>query len=861
MKDMTRSRLRPCFALFLLAIGLSIQAAPFDQALYDQKGRTYEPQEALKHIFVPEGYRLELVASEPMINEPTVIAWDGNGVMYVAEMLTYMQDIDGRNQLTPTSRVLRLEDTDDDGKMDKRSVFVDKLVLPRMIQCIDHRVLIRETGTLDLHLYEDTTGDGIADRKTKVYAGGGRGGNLEHQPSGLVWNIDNWMYVTYTRKRYRWAGDHVIAEDLPHGSGQWGLSRDDVGRVYYSTGGGERPAMDFQQPIIYGKIDGPGQFEAGFNEVFPLVQIPDVQGGGRRFRRENNTLNHFTGVAGQHVYRGDRLPKELYGELFIPEPVGRLIRRASVVQEQGKIILKNATPRSEFLRSDDANFRPLNMATGPDGCLYIVDMYRGIIQEGNWVRRGSYLRGVVEEHGLDKNVQRGRIYRLVHATTKRGPRPNMLDQSSAELVKHLEHPNGWWRDTAQKLLVVRADKKIVPALKSLAQRSRQPLARLHALWTLEGLDEWDAQLILGRLNDPDSRVRAGAIRLAEEGVLKGETSLAAAMKLGAKDADITVVIQSVLSALRADPASSLGILESALAAHPDNDMLKVVSRGHGQRLAGLRRQAQQSAQMNAGKKHYDTLCVACHAPNGLGAPMAGQPGITLGPSLRGSPRLLSKNKSLPIKIVLKGMVGELDGKKYPGPMLPLESYDDKWLAAVLTYARNSFGNKAEPVTPEEVTAVRRQVKDRKTMWDSKEILAEMPVATSTMKQWVFTASHKSEGCSAAIDGNRGSRWDTGMTQRPGMWFAIDMKSPYVTNTVVLDSTGSPDDYPRQYTVHVSDDGKNWSKPIVSGKGSGPVTQIVLPGIQTRYLRINQHGRSNGKYWSIHSLEIYGKKVD
>ncbi|MEM7396781.1 MAG: protein containing Coagulation factor 5/8 type, partial [Verrucomicrobiota bacterium] len=363
-----------------------------------------------------------------------------------------------------------------------------------------------------LKLYEDTTGDGVADKITTVYEGGRRGGNLEHQPSGLIWNVDNWMYVTYTRKRYRWKGDHIIAQDTPHGSGQFGLTHDDVGRLYFSTGGGERPAMDFQQPIIYGRIDGPGQFESGFNEVFPLVRIPDVQGGGRRFRPDALTLNHFTGVAGQHVYRGDRLPKELYGELFIPEPVGRLIRRANVVHERGKVILKNATPGSEFIRSDDANFRPLNMATGPDGCLYIVDMYRGIIQEGNWVRPGSYLRGVVEQYGLDKNIQRGRIYRLMHETTQRGPRPKMLDESPGELVKHLEHPNGWWRDTAQKLLVVRADRSVIPALKTMVRTSRHPLARLHALWTLEGLNEWDRALILEAAKDADPRVRAAALR-------------------------------------------------------------------------------------------------------------------------------------------------------------------------------------------------------------------------------------------------------------------------------------------------------------------------------------------------------------
>ncbi|MBT5925166.1 MAG: hypothetical protein HOH33_00960 [Verrucomicrobia bacterium] len=145
-------------------------------------------------------------------------------------------------------------------------------------------------------------------------------------------------------------------------------------------------------------------------------------------------MNRFTGCAGQHIYRGDRFSQDFYGDYIIPEPVGRLVRRAKVVYDDGKFVVHNATSGTEFLRSRDANFRPVHASTGPDGCLYILDMYRGIIQEGNWVRPGSYLRGVVENYGLDKNVGRGRIYRLVHETTERGPKPNLIHAPSEELA-------------------------------------------------------------------------------------------------------------------------------------------------------------------------------------------------------------------------------------------------------------------------------------------------------------------------------------------------------------------------------------------------------------------------------------------
>jgi glucose/arabinose dehydrogenase len=455
------SRLTSTFIGTILTLSTAV-ATPFDQALYDQKARTYSPEESMAMIELQEGYRIELVAAEPMVDEPAAIAFDGDGKLYVCELNTYMQEIDGKDQLEPTCRVVLLEDTDDDGRMDKRSVFVDGLRMPRMVQPIDDRVLIRETDTFDLYCYRDTDGDGVADEKKLVYEGGPRGGNLEHQPSGLDWNIDNWMYVTYTNKRYRWVGDHVIAEDLPHGSGQWGVTHDDVGRNFFCTAGGENPAMNFQRPHVYGQISLPGEQADGFREVFPLVQIPDVQGGRGRFRADSLTLNAFTGCAGQHIFRGDRLPADFYGDYIIPEPVGRLVRRAKVTNQNGKIVVSNATPGTEFLRSRDANFRPINAKTGPDGCLYICDMYRGIIQEGNWVRPGSYLREVVENHGLDKNIHRGRIYRIVHESTQRGSKPQMLKASTAELIGHLSHPNGWWRDTAQKLIVVRQDTSAIP---------------------------------------------------------------------------------------------------------------------------------------------------------------------------------------------------------------------------------------------------------------------------------------------------------------------------------------------------------------------------------------------------------------
>ncbi len=844
-------------SVLVSACATSAFAEPFDQKLYDAKARTHTPEESLGLFEIQPGYRIELAASEPMVDEPVAVAWDGDAKMYVAEMNTYMQDIDGGHELEPRSRVVLLEDTDNDGRMDKRTVFIDNLLLPRMIQPLGDRVLVRETNTFDIYSYRDTNGDGVADEKKLVYEGGPCGGNLEHQPSGLDWNMDNWMYVSYTNKRYRWTGDRVVAEDLPAGSGQWGVTHDDIGRNFFCTGGGENPAMGFQRPMVYGPISLPGEQAPGFREVFPLVAIPDVQSGPGRFRKEELTLNGFSGCAGAHIYRGDALPADFYGDYLVPEPVGRLVRRAKVLNDHGKIVVTNATPGTEFLRSRDANFRPINAATGPDGCLYVVDMYRGIIQEGAWVGRGSYLRGVVENYGLDKNIGRGRIYRIVHETTKRGPKPTMLKETDSALVAHLSHPNGWWRDEAQKLLVFRGATTVTGELQALARTGPSALGRLHALWTLDGLGKSDPALLREKLTDADARVRAAAIRISEPFLASGDAAHTQSFAPLASDPDTEVVIQLVLSLGRTAAPGGDALtaqIEKAQASNPN--VVAIIASGR-QNLEVAKRRLLQDKFLAAGETNFKTICSACHGLDAKGAPVPGIAGMTLGAPLAGSPRVMGK-KNIPIMIMLKGMMGELDGRTFPGPMLPLESYDDEWIAATLTYVRHTWGNKAPMVTAADVAAVRATLKDRKEIWQSSEILAMTPVSKREVKTWSFTASNNQAGCKAAIDGQPGSRWDSQGTQHDGMWFAFDMGSERVLNSLVLDATGSGSDYPREYSVEFSSDGSQWTEVVPKTRGTEAVTEIILPGAKTRHVRISQHGHSPDKFWSIHELEVFAK---
>lgn len=686
------------------------------------------PDDELKTFQLPAGYHLELVASEPVIREPVTLAWDGNGRMLVAQMRTYMQDADGRNEQDPTSCVTMLVDSDGDGKMDKATVFADKLVLPRLILPLDGQVLITETNTDQLMSYRDTKRDGVANEKQLVYQGPAirKGGNLEHQEGGLIWNIDNWIYTSRGTHRVRLTRGSPESEPNEHDFGQWGLTQDDVGRMYYSDAGGEQPAFGFQMITAYGKLRLGGELLGNFTEPWPIAPTPDVQGGLGRLR-PNKTLNHFTASCGQSIYRGDKLPKDLSGDLLICEPVGRLIRRAKVGNTNGKVVLINAydAEKKEFIASSDPNFRPVHTATGPDGYLYIVDMYRGIIQEGAWVGKGSYLRERVLEKGLEKNIGRGRIWRLVSDDSKptkptkltKSTLPHMLDETSAQVVEHLSHPNGWWRDTAQKILVLRRDVSVVPALKKMAQSDKDALGRMHALWTLEGMDVVERKLVIEKYADPDARVRMAAVRISERLLRQGDDALLANLESLIADPDPNVVAQVVLSvSYSQNKALAAELITKAKNTKVAQDVYAAYSKNSLARLDGVK-----EVKLTKGAAIYQSLCFSCHGQDGKGIDTgAGK----IAPALAGA-AVSNGNKTTMIKIVLRGLTGPLDGKTYVGQiMLPMAQESDEWVADVVTHVRRTWGNTGDAVTPADVAKVRAATASVKVPYTEKTLLGQ-----------------------------------------------------------------------------------------------------------------------------------------
>lgn len=757
----------PCFAIIvftLLVYACTNPKAPspeqsFVRVVADTNPpvRPLSPQESMEKIQLPPGYHIELVASEPMVQEPVAIAWDGNGKMYVAEMNTYMKDAAATGEFEPTSRIKLLEDMDGDGKMDKATVFIDSLLLPRVILPVGDRLLVGVTNIQHIWSYKDGNGDGKADEKRLAFKNDVADvRNLEHQNGGLLWNLDNWIYPSRDNLRYRYKAGMLVADTMVDNMiGQWGLTTDNYGRLFYSEAGPGLPAVQIQQMPAYGALNFDDQYSEEFTSLWPIIGNVDAQGGREALRKEDNTLHKFTAGCGQSVFRGDRLPADMQGDYFIPEPVGRVIKRGKVINRDGKIYIKDAYHQQDWLASADMNFRPINTYPGPDGCFYIVDMYHGIIQESEWTTPDSYLGKVIAEKELYKNKGMGRIYRIVHDNFKRDARkPNMLNESSSNLLNHLNHPNGWWRDNAQQLLIIRNDKSVVPDLKKIATGEKvlgeigNHLARIHALWTLEGLDAMDKKTLFQAFEDTSAAVRKTAVWISEQFIQKNDIDMIRKLASLQNDPNPDVRIQLMLSMRSNKAAPAQAIINALINNNSNNQLMQFSHTMFKQTQTALEAEKKRTQNLSAadrklvtkGATIFKQLCAACHGPDGRGVTIGGK--AAPAPPLAGSPRVKG-DKILNIQLLLYGLKGPVDGKTYPDKMPAMGGNTDEWIASVLSYIRNSgdLGNGASVVTPDEVKEVRAATPNMKEGF-TLQLLEIFKLGRAENTNWKKTAEAK-----------------------------------------------------------------------------------------------------------------------
>jgi len=569
---MTPLRPKSARVCFLLPVALflahALRAAPTPVLSPDEQQRTFQ---------LDPGLRIEWVACEPMVQDPVAMTFDAEGRLWVVEMRGFMPDIDGWGETNANGRVSVLEDLDQDGRMDRATVFLDGLVLPRAVAVTSSGALIAENTTL--WWAEDRDGDGRAEVRTRVDPAYGATNAVEHSANGLWRGMDNWYYNAKSNLRYRQIGQGWTREPT-EARGQWGLSHDDVGRLFYNYNHSQLHA-DFAPPSLLGRNPhhqphhGLSEAVSTNQQVFPNHPTPAANRGyipGTLDAR--NRIRTFTSACAPLVYRGNALPAAYHGNAFVCEPVGNLVKRNILTREGLAVRARAASTDREFLASTDERFRPVFLADGPDGALYIADMYRGIIQHKFYMT--PYLREQTLERGLEQPIHKGRIWRVMSADAKAPPpRRPLISVPDSEWVASLADPNGWRRDRAQQRLVESRATHLVPALQRMAFTHTNALARLHALWTLHGLEDLPATWFRA-LEDPDPDVQAAALRmLAMPGVHPlSPRTLEAALQRAAQGNDPRIRLGAALAASQLPADSRLVLLADIASRHADDAILR-----------------------------------------------------------------------------------------------------------------------------------------------------------------------------------------------------------------------------------------------------------------------------------------------
>ena len=559
----------PAHYYCILISVLLIACTPENQ---DTSSPPLSPEEELQTFQIDKGFTVELVASEPLVQDPVAISFDEQGRLWVVEMRGFMPDIDGTGEEDPVGRLSVLEDKDGDGKMDARTTFLDSLELPRALAVVKGGALVAER--VKLWYAKDTDGDLKADEKILVDSTYGGRGMPEHSANGLWRGMDNWYYNAKSSRRYRWVEGKWIQQETEF-RGQWGICHDNSGRLYYNYNWSQLHA-DLVPPNYLSRnahhtpTSGIDHGLTIDRKIYPIRQNLAVNRGYIDGTLDaSGKLKEFASACSPLIYRGHLYPESFQGNAFVCDPSANLLKR-NLIEEEGFAL--HALPvyhQKEFLASTDERFRPVFLASGPDGALYMADMYRGIIQHGPYMT--PYLREITLKRALDKHINLGRIWRIIPKNQKASQTKTFSQKSPQQWIDLLAHPNGWHRDMAQRLIVESEDKALIPSLKKFVRESASPLGRLHALWALEGLENEDATVYFEALKDVDAHLQAAAIRLLEplalqnpEVLIKLETSLGESWE----KADPPALIQITLTAGIFDPQISIPLLAEIASAHP-----------------------------------------------------------------------------------------------------------------------------------------------------------------------------------------------------------------------------------------------------------------------------------------------------
>tara|TARA_R110001599_G_scaffold16168_1_gene66234 strand:- start:495 stop:2735 length:2241 start_codon:yes stop_codon:yes gene_type:complete len=702
-----------------------------------------EPQISLEDYKVEEGFELEMVASEPLLTAPVAIDFDTKGRIWVAEMAGFMVNLEGDDEDLPSGSIKILEDLDNDGIMDHAKTFLDSLVMPRALALVYGGLLYAESPNL---YFVEIKDDKPVNRVLvdSLYA---TVGNPEHQPNGLMMNLDNWIYNAKSNFRYQ-RKDGVWKKEPTTNRGQWGISHDNFGRLYYNNNSTQLLG-DHILPnrLVRNKYfiprKGVDETLTKDNRVYPLHAASVNRGYEEGVLNQDSLLVNVTAACGPLVYRGGMFPADYDQNVFVCVPEANLIKRNILSFYGDRVEAKQAWQGKEFLASTDEGFRPVNLSNGPDGNMYVVDMHRGVIQ--HYAFLSPYLKKISAEKKLDTILDYGRILRVRSKDKLAREIPDLETLPAPRLLDFLKDSNGWIRDRAQQYLIHKNDKGVLPGLKEMALDNKSPLAQLHALYVLKGLNvlSFDFLQQLAISGGPEATAHALVLMedyASEKNVPKAKDLFAELLNrnepmldlylsttlgiwakydqevffsfiydLSSKYKDNVIVQEAILSGSEGVmSALKLKLEEKDNLKNTDLDVLAAASLERQENNRPNYIYSTQIARADSrtnGAILFRQICASCHSSSGEGI-------RGLAPPLVGSEYISNHLEQLGL-IILHGLKGPLliNGEVYDNnhqmPGLKYnKSLSDKDISDIISYVTNAFSVNPKGLKPEKIKELR-----------------------------------------------------------------------------------------------------------------------------------------------------------
>lgn len=753
------------YTFLALIVFTLYQCQSYKKTLNTEKEQPADPNsspvvpadQSISKMRLEEGFEIKLVASEPLVSTPVAMSFDAKGRMWVVEMNGFMPDSLGRGEDKPNGKVVILEDKNGDGIADSRKVFLDSLVMPRSICLIEDGILVAEPPNL---WHYDIKNDRPFN-KTLVDGKFADEGNVEHQPNGLLRAMDNWIYNAKASKRFRKIEGRWVTEKT-HFRGQWGISQDNYGRLYYNDNSTNLVGDYFSPGFGAGNsnqstVSGYDERTVGDNRVYPARPNTGVNRGYMKGVLDDSLrLREFTAACGPVIYRGGLFGDAYHFNAFVAEPAANLIKR-DILTEKGYVVKgEQAYKGKEFLTSTDERFRPVNLYNGPDGALYVLDMYRGIIQHKTYVT--PYLKTEFAKRQLGGPLGCGRIYKIVPKGKK--TTAVVIPDDPAQQVALLASPNGFVRDLAQQTIVDRKNKKVVPLLKQVLRLQDKPLQVIHALWALEGLKVLETNEVLALLASPDKVILTQALSVLPSVINTSSYQyyLPQLTQL-INDEEAAPYVAFVANYIKPfNEAAADKLLMGLVKKYPDNKYVAdAVVSGLAYREAEFKERIAQflsdtnlrihkqlqrvivslkGKQKNSdpevlakefpkGSALFLSTCQTCHAPDGNGI-------ASLAPPLNKS-EWITGDKNKLIAIVLYGLTGpvKVNGHVYEAPEITADmpgighsdEISDEDIAQLLSFLRKSWQNDAGKIEVKDIKQIRQKLKGREKPFTEEELNA------------------------------------------------------------------------------------------------------------------------------------------